>query len=212
MGGRVARDIAGITARQRSALERLSAVLPQSAYLAGGVAVAIRCGHRSSIDLDIFMPEDPVPVTLPAIKQMEGVLITQQASRTLYVEIDGIPTSILAYEYAHLAPPEAITGVSVPVASVADLVAMKLAAIGDRGAARDFWDLHELMLRTSMSLDAALELHQRRFPRLDPGHIVRALVYFADADAAPLPRSMSAETWEAIKHDFRDWVRAYARA
>ncbi len=105
-----------------------------------------------------------------------------------------------------------IMGVPVLVASVADLVAMKLAAIGDRGAARDFWDLHELMLRTSMSLAAALQLHQRRFPRIDLGHIVRALVYFADADAAPLPQAMTTETWERIKRDFRQWVREYARS
>ena len=210
MGGRVTTARPGMSAAQRAALGRLASSLPDSAYLAGGVAAAIRCGHRISVDLDLFTPEDPTVTSLPAIERLEGVVVTHKEPRTLYLEIDGIPISILSYAYPHLRPPERIADLPVPIASVEDLVTMKLAAIVDRGAARDFWDLHELMRTQALSLEAVLALHQRRFPRHDIGHVVRALVYFADAEAAPLPAAMTGERWETIKADFRAWVRAYA--
>lgn len=209
MGGRVARQ-PGITDRQRAALARVSGVLPASAYLAGGVAVALRCGHRSSVDLDLFTPEDPIETSLPALERLEGVTITLRKPRTLYLEIEGVPVSLLAYDYPHLAPPERIEGLPVPLASVPDLVTMKLSAIADRGARRDFWDLHELFELDAISLEAALELQSRRYPRYDIGHVVRALVYFADGETSPLLEGLSEERWDAIKTDFRTWVRAYA--
>ena len=209
MGGRLENRVTGITERQRAALARLAPVLPASAYLAGGVAAAIRCGHRVSVDLDLFTPDDPV-TSLPALEQLEGVVITHRDSRTLYLEIDGIPASFLGYSYPSLTPPEPIEDLAVPIASTEDLVTMKLAALVDRGLARDFWDLHELMTRNGLSLPKVLELHQRRYPRHDIGHVVRALVYFADADASPLPDQLDTERWIAIKSDFQAWVRAYA--
>ena len=209
MGGHVTHSNTGITDRQRAALARLAPLLPASTYLAGGVAAAIRCGHRVSIDLDLFTPDDPL-TSLPALEQLEGIVITHREPRTLYLEIDGIPASFLSYAYPHLTPPEPVADLAVPIASIEDLITMKLAAIVDRGMARDFWDLHELMSRNALSLPAALELHQRRYPRHDIGHVVRALVYFADADASPLPDQLAADRWSAIKSNFQSWVRAYA--
>jgi hypothetical protein len=87
---------------------------------------------------------------------------------------------------------------------------MKLAALADRGAARDFWDLHELLTHERISLPDALELFRRRFPKQDIGHILRALVYFADAEAAPLPTGLDAARWTAIKSDFTSWVHTFA--
>lgn len=36
---------------------RLQAVLDESWYLAGGTALALQIGHRSSVDLDYFSPQ-----------------------------------------------------------------------------------------------------------------------------------------------------------
>ncbi len=49
--------------------------------------------------------------------------------------------------------------------------------------------------------------HSKRYPRGDPGHVLRSLAYFGDADASPLPRGLDGETWAAIRHDFETWVR-----
>lgn len=209
MAGRVGVPEVGITAQQRVALEHLAPALPDSTYLAGGVAVAIRCKHRTSLDLDLFTPDDAAAATFPALDTIAGVVITQREPRTVYLEIDGIPASILTYPYPQLQPPEAVPGLAVPIASVSDLITMKLAAIVSRGAARDFWDLHELIVQSSLTLPDALELHQRRFPRHDIGHVIRALVYFAEAE--PFPMGLAADQWTRIKNDFESWVRDFAR-
>lgn len=97
----------------------------------------------------------------------------------------------------------------MPVAGLEDLACMKVSAIAGRGAAKDFWDLHELL---SMgvgggSLDGVLALYRRKFPMEDVGHAIRSLAYFGDADAAPLPRGLTAEGWELIKAAMRRRVK-----
>ena len=57
------------------------------------------------------------------------------------------------------------------------------------------------------SLPSALELFVRKYPGTDRGHVVRALAYFADADAEPMPVELGATAWATIKSDFATWVR-----
>jgi hypothetical protein len=86
---------------------------------------------------------------------------------------------------------------------------MKVSAIAGRGAAKDFWDLHEL-LRMGVgrgSLAGVLELCKRKFPVHDVGHAVRSLAYFGDAEAAPLPRGLTPERREELKVAMRHRVR-----
>ena len=44
--------------------------------------------------------------------------------------------------------------------------------------------------------------------RSGPPHVVRSLVYFADADAEPMPIGLSAQTWSAIKLRITERVKA----
>jgi hypothetical protein len=85
---------------------------------------------------------------------------------------------------------------------------MKLSAIASRGAARDFWDLHTIIRATQCLLDHYLTEFQRKYPVEDLGHVVRSLVYFGEADAAPLPAGLSPQAWSSIKNDFEAWARA----
>lgn len=87
---------------------------------------------------------------------------------------------------------------------------MKLAAISQRGAARDFWDLHTLLESGTAvgDLGRALELYRQKFTTDDIGHVVRSLAYFGDADAEPLPRGLELDRWNAIKASFARAVAA----
>ena len=86
------------------------------------------------------------------------------------------------------------------------LLAMKVHAIASRGAARDFWDLHTLIRGRGIELADAIAEHSKRYPREDPGHVLRSLAYFGDADGAPLPRDLDEATWAQIRDDFERWV------
>ena len=164
------------------------------------------------MDLDIFIPGDfdagRLADDLSACGP--GVTITSIADRTVYALVDGIPASILGYRPAALHPAEAVPGLALGLASLEDLVAMKLAAIGGRGAAKDFWDL-DVMLAAGVcagTLEGALDAFRRKFPNVDASHVVRALTYFGDADAAPLPAGLTASGWSSLKQRFSTRVRA----
>jgi hypothetical protein len=197
-----------VSAEQAHALAILAADLPDDAYLAGGVAIAMRLGHRTSRDLDLFtVHSDPADIADRLVGSPE-VRITSRSSGTVYLELGGVPVSIIRHRYPLLAPAERMGPSNVPVAALEDLTAMKLQAIATRGAARDFWDLHQLIERRAITLERALEEHGRRYAQDDPGHVVRSLAYFGDAEAAPLPLGLTRERWRALRADFEQWVRA----
>lgn len=203
----------GLSVDQRNALRTLGHALPRDAYLAGGVAIALSFGHRTSRDLDFFLPAEFDPARLA--EQLRGELsdasftVTNTAASTLYLELNGIPASVIAYRYPLLAPAEAVPEFGARVASLPDLACMKLAAISQRGAARDFWDLCTLLEHgVAGSLAGALELYRRKFATDDIGHVVRSLAYFGDADAAPLPSGLEPARWNAIKDWFARSVAA----
>ena len=130
-----------------------------------------------------------------------GLEVTSVADRTVYAVIDGIPASVIGYSPPPLRPVERVPGLALGLASLEDLVTMKLAAIGGRGAAKDFWDL-DVMLRGGVcggALSGALEAYGKRFPGVDPGYLLRALTYFGDADSAPLPVGLTGAEWAGIK-------------
>jgi hypothetical protein len=197
-----------ISADQRGVLAKLAPVLSKDVYLAGGVAIAAHLHHRESRDLDLFSASDPL-AELAALERVAGLRVASRAVGTLHLVVDGVPVSLLRYEYAQLAPPDRLPELEIAVASIDDLTCMKLAAIASRGLARDFWDLHALMLASGRDLAAALVLFQRKYPVHDIGHVVRSLSYFGDAEAQPLPRGLSPASWAAIRKDFETWCVAF---
>lgn len=199
------------TPDQIAALAELGAALPTEAYLAGGVAIAATLGHRASRDLDFFLPSefDPERMAERLVALVNGLRVTSTAPGTLYIEVRGVPASVITYRYPLLSPPAPNAELAVRVASLDDLACMKLSAIASRGMARDFWDLHALLAHGVAGgvLDEALRLYQKKFAADDIGHVVRSLVYFGDAEAAPLPLGLSPTEWQRIRRDFEQWVR-----
>ncbi len=199
---------ADLTPEQERALDVLAQVVdPSSYYLAGGVAVALRLHHRRSVDLDIFTSTSDPPALVEAL-QGASIVIISTAPGTLHLEVGGVPASLLRYRYPLLGAPERVPGVPLPLASLDDLQCMKLSAIGGRGARRDFWDLHALLDARSKSLGEVLSAYRQKYAQEDIGHLVRSLVYFADAEAEPMPVGLTEAHWARILADFTAWVRA----
>jgi hypothetical protein len=202
----------GPTTPQLDVIEALAPALEPRTYLVGGVAVGLKLRHRTSLDVDLFVPHDFDPRALfeRIRERLPDARLTGEARGTLHLEVRGLPVSILAYRYPLLHEPTPHAGLSVAVASIEDLLCMKLAAIGGRGAAKDFWDLHALLEAGAArgDLRGALELFGAKYPENDRGHIVKALAYFGDADAAPLPAGLTREAWNAVKAAIVARVRA----
>ena len=201
----------GITDAQRVALARLAPQLEPGTYLAGGVAAALVLNHRTSLDLDLFVPrefeEDRLVERLTA--SVPDIRVVGRAAGTLHIELGGVPTSILLYRYPNLSPPAGHADIAVPVVSEDDIVCMKLSAIAGRGAAKDFWDLDLLLEHGAAggSLADGLRLFARKYASEDIGHVVRSLAYFTDADAAPLPAGLDGMAWAETKRRMAVRVR-----
>lgn len=176
--------------------------LPRDAYLAGGAALTHRYAHRSSLDLDIFTQVHDPSEIIDDLSLQPGVIVTSQAKNTVYLEVASIPVSVIRYRYQLLAPLETQENIALPLASEIDLACMKMAAISQRGYARDFWDLYEILQRSDTNLPELLIAYRQKYPSQDIGHVVRSLVYFGDAEQIPLPVELSATLWRDVTEYF----------
>jgi hypothetical protein len=92
------------------------------------------------------------------------------------------------------------------LAALRDLAAMKLSAIAKRGIKRDFWDLHQIVNASAVSLNLAFDSYVEKFGvrQADLYHVMRSLTYFDDADAEQVfPAGLTAAHWDLIKDYFR---------
>lgn len=176
--------------------ELLSAPELECFALAGGTSLALRRGHRVSVDIDLFIPESFDAERLREILDrqfpLENVAI---ATNSLSGTIEGIKVDLLAHRYPQLEPVETID--RVRMISLPDLAAMKLNAIHNRGAKKDFWDLAELL--SLFPMEDLLDFHRRKYPNASEWSLVRSLAYFDDADREPDPQDLAGKSWTTIK-------------
>lgn len=199
-----------LTPTQLEVLRRVAPVATaEGFYLSGGTAVALHLGHRRSIDLDWFSPVDfdPEPLVHTLRQRVPDIEVRSQADGTLHAVEAGVMISFLRYRYPFVEPLIEWTEPKLRLGSVPDLAAMKLAAIGNRGARKDFVDLFALG-GTGLTLAEMLRLYQRRFGVEDVAHVVFSLSYFEDAEREEMPEMLWPVGWDEIKSTVRGWVAA----
>lgn len=184
----------------------IAPLVPPTAYLGGGTAIAVHLEHRTSRDLDFFFHRasvdlddlarklavaGPFAITERAPGTLNGVF---SATRVQFLHADEVRPQRL------LEPPREFDGLQV--ARISDLMAMKLKVVGDRGELRDYFDLMTIEQRTGRTVDEGLSLFLERFQPEYPdqaiNHIVLGLGYFDDVDpddALPVPRQQIVDYW-----------------
>ena len=90
------------------------------------------------------------------------------------------------------------------MASINDISAMKLAAIGSRGSRKDFYDLYQFYkLSNGFGSAILLENVRKKFgDRFDPTYMIMGLNYFDVADKEQLPKLFVNAEWAGIKRFF----------
>ena len=165
--------------------------LPDSLVLYGGTALALRLGHRSSVDFDFFSSE---PLDVDALFELAcvaGADVLQREPDTLTVSTrptgPSQPVKVSFFggvDTGRVGEPQRTDDGVVLVASLLDLFGTKLKVLLQRVAARDYLDLAAI-LRSDVPLEdglgAAVALYGNRFP---PMEAVKALAYFDEVDAA----------------------------
>ena len=199
-----------LTERQHKALRLLGPrTAPDGFYLAGGTAIALHLGHRRSVDFDWFRAAplaEPLQLALE-IRQAGIPFVTGQVARsTLYGTVYGVRVSFFEFRYPMLDPFLPWTEYGCQLAGLRDLATMKLSAITQRGAKKDFVDLYALG-RNGFRLAEMLDWYRRKFEIEDISHVLYALVYFDDADREPKPKMLWKTDWKEIKKTITGWVR-----
>lgn len=174
--------------QQRGLWPDLAAVPPRF-ILYGGTAIALRLGHRISVDFDFFaslpLDLDGLIATIPWVR--EGVVIQQAPDVfTCIVERLGLPVKLSFFGgigTGRVGVPESTADGVLRVASALDLLGHKLKVILQRAEGKDYQDIAALLasgLRLADGLAAAGALFAG-FPVMQS---VMALGYRADLSEA----------------------------
>jgi hypothetical protein len=176
---------------QRTLWAELSSI-PKSFVLYGGTALALRLGHRQSIDFDFFSNKPFQPVSLrDAISFLKHAEMSQFQENTLtaFVDRNG-PVKVsffgdLGMKRVHA--PDVVQENGVQIASLVELAASKLKTIQLRAQAKDYQDI-AAWLDTGLSLAEALAAAGAIYGKEFNGALsLKALSYFEDGDLPTLP-------------------------
>jgi hypothetical protein len=180
-------------------------------FLVGGTAVALQLGHRRSVDFDWFTRERFDPLHVAQELREEGIAFVtgSVAPGTLHGSVRGVRVSLIRHDYPLLSKLRTWQN-GIRIAARADLAAMKLAAVAQRGAKKDFVDIYALGQRLN-SLKPMLRWYQEKFAIEDFAHLLRSLVYFDDADPERLPRMLWKVDWRTIKKTIQGWLHDIPR-
>lgn len=203
--------VEGLLQKQVKVLKALGPhMAPKGFYLAGGTALAIYYGHRISVDLDWFTPapfNDSLLLAQTLRSSGLDLEIEQVSPGTLHGSIQNVRVTFLEYQYPMLKSVEHWKDMNCDLAALEDLACMKLSAIAQRGARKDFCDLYALG-KTSFSLQQMLGFYQRKFGIRDIGSVLYGLVYFDDAENERMPRMIWNVNWREIKKTILEWVKS----
>ena len=200
----------GLPKKQISVLKSLGAQMSgRGFYLAGGTALAIHLSHRISVDLDWFTPnsfEDGMILAQSLRNSNIALEIEQVSPGTLHGSVNGVRVTFLQYQYPLLQSIEHWNEMSCPLASLEDLACMKLSAVAQRGARKDFCDIYALG-KNVFSLPQMLGFYQKKFSIRDIGSVLYGLVYFDDAESERMPRMLLDVSWREIRNTILGWVK-----
>jgi predicted nucleotidyltransferase component of viral defense system len=188
-------------------LKNLSAhpVLQQFS-LVGGTALALRFGHRRSIDFDFFTPDsfDVEALADTLSRELPQFATSGMNKDGFNASIGDLKVDFVTYRYPLLAQPETQDGIRM--FSLPDIVGMKLSAITNRGARKDFYDLHALIQH--LGVDALIDIYRQKYPRHDPMIALRSMIYFDDAEEDADPDLLISKSWEEVKEEIREAVKS----
>jgi hypothetical protein len=174
--------------------------LPPDVVLYGGTALALRLGHRASIDFDFFLPRSFAPGELRrSIPLFRDTPTIQSAQDTLVVRVDEIRVAIYGVALPALAAPDLARDTRIPVASLADLGSTKAKAILDRAEVKDYVDISALVA-SGMDLAEILGGATSLFgPSFSPMLALKALTTFDDGDLPSLAEKHRRRLREAVQ-------------
>jgi hypothetical protein len=183
----------------RTAIEKIKNFIDEGEfYLAGGTAVYYYLKHRESIDLDFFTKKKFDFRDFKKIFENFNVLFLSKD--TVYLEIDEIKFSFFYYPYELLKP--LLKFDIIRIASLEDILCMKVLAIIQRGSKKDFVDAYFIMNEIKIKPQQLIEMFSKKYGKINSLIIHKALAFFEDADKELELKMIKKVSWNEIKKFF----------
>jgi hypothetical protein len=178
---------------QRELWPQLAPLASMGFVLHGGTAIALRLGHRDSLDFDFFTELPLDRISLVSAVPLLASAITLQDEPNAYTALVRMPAGEVKLSFfgeiafGRIGEPGLTDDNVAVVASLDDLMAQKLKVVMQRVEAKDYCDLAAL-LRAGLSLASgmggAAALFGADFSAME---CAKALVHFKGGDLATVP-------------------------
>ena len=178
--------------------------------LVGGTSLSLQLGHRMSDDIDLFTDETYDSLDFIAIDKFlrktfkyvsdlapgpvgMGVSYLVGHSKDETVKVDLFYTDTFIQPLLEIGP--------YRLATVEEIIAMKIDIVQRKARKKDFWDLDELIEK--YSIEQMIALHKQRYLHSHDEKVIREnFVNFERADEDFTPICLKGKHWELIKLDF----------
>jgi hypothetical protein len=204
----LAAQIGILPERQRALWPLLKPAAALGFVLYGGTAVALRLGHRQSIDFDFFSEHSLDPnVLYDEMPFLRDAQVIQQSPDTLTVlaqvpEASGVPVKISFFgpiRTGRVGVPQFTDDGILQIASPEDLFATKVKVLLQRVEAKDYRDI-AAMLSAGQDLAKALGGAKAMYGyTFQPSESLKAMTYFEGGDLQSLSRQEREVLIEAAK-------------
>ena len=178
-------------------------------YLVGGTALALKIGHRRSIDLDLFSNFSfDVVQLLENLSADYNFNLFFSANNTIKGSINNVKVDFLSHRYPLIADPTTEEGIEM--LSLQDIIAMKLNAISGSGQrVKDFIDIFYLLRH--FSIQQMIGFYKKKYTQYNEVSILKSLVYFDDIDFNDWPEIIAEPNlkWDVIKSELEKSVKKY---
>ncbi|HEV8543298.1 MAG TPA: nucleotidyl transferase AbiEii/AbiGii toxin family protein [Verrucomicrobiae bacterium] len=178
--------------------------VPSEFVLYGGTALALRLGHRISVDFDFFSSEPfQVAELEKSLPFFENPAVSQRKDNALTFTIHrGKPIKLSFFggiSFGRVGEPEKTEDGVLAVASLLDLAGTKASVVQMRAEVKDYRDVLAL-LNAGISLETLLAAGQALYAdQLNPIISLKALSYFGDGDLSQLSAKEKATLTEVVR-------------
>lgn len=195
--------------------ELMSADVFSNFRLVGGTALSLLRGHRMSVDIDLFTDADYGTINFEAIDVfLRGHYPYVDTSnynvigfgKSYFVGNNQDECIKLDLFYTDPFIQDALVIDGIRLATVEEIIAMKLDVILRTGRKKDFWDIHEL--KDDYTISEMLALHEKRYPYThEKDTLLAKFTDFSEADDDFEPDCLRGKHWEFIKLDLMEFVK-----
>lgn len=200
-----------ITPQLKSALSTLMEVdffLPFR--LVGGTSLGLLLGHRMSVDIDLFTDATYGTIDFDHIDRFLRDSFTYVSEphsgvigmgRSYLIGESEFHTIKLDLYYTEAFIQPALLIAPIRLATIEEVISMKIDIVQRGARKKDFWDLHELL--DKYSINQMIALHKLRYPYSHDENLIRFnFTNFTLAEDDFDPICLKGKYWEMIKYDF----------